>query len=264
MAKASTRSKSASTKSLGENKKTQVAGNTPGKSGTAKSNSTAKKNGPARPKRPSTPQSPAKRSDKSTPSKRTTAKKVAPANPAKPKTPSRTKPTTQRKQRLTPEQLVEAAKQKRPSKSAAAEIMGHISWLMMLSPQHKQLFIGDLEWLMTPPVTLKQFRLYRTDKTPWAYASWAFLTEEAEQRLIKGERRLQPAEWRAGNRPWLIDVISPFGGAEGVLKDIRETVLPDYEVKALAPGEDGKGMRVMVLRGKNVAPINQQSSELKK
>lgn len=111
---------------------------------------------------------------------------------------------------------------------------------------------ADLEWLVTPPVNLKQFRLYRNDKTPWAYASWAVLTEEAEDRLIKGQRRLQPAEWRAGDRLWLIDVICPFGGAEGVLKDIRDNIFPDKKIKTLVPTEDGKGMRVMVLKGKDV------------
>ena len=134
---------------------------------------------------------------------------------------------------------------------AAAAMLGEIAWLMTLSPSHKHLFIADIEWLVTPPSTRKQFRLYKTDKTPWAYASWAFLTEEAEQRLINGQRRLQPAEWRAGDRPWLIDVICPFGGAEGVLKDIRDNVFPDKQVKALVPGEDGEGMRVMVWRGKD-------------
>lgn len=135
--------------------------------------------------------------------------------------------------------------------SAAAGILGEIAWLMTLSPFHKHLFVGDLEWLVVPAVTLKQFRLYRTGKTPWAYASWALLTEEAERRLADGQRRLQPAEWRAGDRPWLIDVICPFGGPEAVLKDIRDNVFPDKSVKALVPAPGGKELRVMVLKGKD-------------
>ena len=98
----------------------------------------------------------------------------------------------------------------------------------------------------------REFRLYRTGRTRSAYASWAMLTEEAERRLIAGQRRLQPAEWRAGDRPWLIDVICPFGGPEAVLKDIRENVFPQRSVKALAPAPGGRGMRVMALKGKDV------------
>lgn len=136
--------------------------------------------------------------------------------------------------------------------SAAAETLGDVCWLMAASPAHKHMFIGDLDRLVAPAVTHKQFHLYRTDKSPWAYAGWAFLTEAAEQRLTSGQRRLQPAEWRAGDRLWLTDLVAPFGGAEGVLKDIRNTVFPDRSVKTLVPGEDGKGMRVMVLRGREL------------
>ena len=38
-----------------------------------------------------------------------------------------------------------------------AELMGSIVSLFMASPNHKFLFMSDLDWLVIPPVRLKQF-----------------------------------------------------------------------------------------------------------
>jgi len=56
---------------------------------------------------------------------------------------------------------------------------------MMRSAPHRHLFVGDLEWLLLPPIALKQFRLWRRDNMPVAFASWAMLSDEVEARLIE-------------------------------------------------------------------------------
>lgn len=96
----------------------------------------------------------------------------------------------------------------RPLPDGPAEVLGQIAWLMMSSPLHKHLFIADLEWLAAPPLMLKQFRIFRHNKVPIGYASWAFVSEAAEQRLMSGACRLQPAEWNAGDRIWLMDLVA--------------------------------------------------------
>ena len=53
-------------------------------------------------------------------------------------------------------------------------VLGEIVWLMSQSPLHKQMFISDLEWMIMPPVLLKQFRLYYQEapgQTPAASAA---------------------------------------------------------------------------------------------
>ena len=122
--------------------------------------------------------------------------------------------------------------------------VGHAVWLMTQSPLHKHLFITDMEWLLLPPVAAGQFRLWRKDNLPLAFASWAFLNEETEQRMIAGQNRLAPGAWKSGDRLWLMDLIAPFGGKEEVLKELKEQVFPGRTIKSLQPDAEGK-MRVM-------------------
>ncbi len=116
---------------------------------------------------------------------------------------------------------------------------------MMQSPAHKHLFLTDLEWLVVPPVMLRQFRVFRKKGMPVAFASWAYLDEESETRFADNVRRLRPANWKAGDRLWLIDLIAPFGGGEQVLKELREKVFKGKKVKTLHPAPDGSGMAVV-------------------
>ena len=126
--------------------------------------------------------------------------------------------------------------------------MGQIAWLLMQSPVHKHLFLADLEWLVLPPVQLKQFRIFRQKKVPVAFASWAFISEEVEQRLTSGVNKIKPGEWNSGDRLWLIDLVAPFGGAEDILRNLADKVFPGRQVKTLQPNPDGKGLKVVELK----------------
>ncbi|MBI4967002.1 MAG: toxin-activating lysine-acyltransferase [Rhodospirillales bacterium] len=121
-------------------------------------------------------------------------------------------------------------------------LFGEMTWLAFQSPTHKHLFLADLEWLLVPAILAKQFRLYRKKGVPIAYASWAFLSEEAERRLRSGAFRLSPADWRSGERAWLIDLVAPFGGAEGFLRDLKAKVFADRPLNYLRPKADGTGI----------------------
>ncbi len=131
------------------------------------------------------------------------------------------------------------------SMSGPMEVMGQVTWLMMNSPPHKHLFIADLEWLTAPAIALKQFRIFRKNNTPIAFASWGYLSEEVAGRLSKGGKRLKPADWKSGKELWLIDLIAPFGGQEQIISELREKVFKDQKIKTLQPAPDGKGMAVV-------------------
>ena len=77
-----------------------------------------------------------------------------------------------------------------PSPTAA---LGEIVSLLVQSPAHRHLFLADLEWLVVPPVMLRQFALFRQGARPIAYASWAFVNDAVERRLMAGQPRLAPA-----------------------------------------------------------------------
>ena len=133
-----------------------------------------------------------------------------------------------------------------------AALLGQITWLMMRSPVHRHLFLADLEWLVTPPLMLKQFRLFRREKVPVAFVSWALLTDEAERRMVNGVWRLQPGDWKAGDRLWVVDVVAPYGGLDAITEDLRARVFPDRIFKVLRPAPEGGRSLVEELKGVQV------------
>ena len=80
---------------------------------------------------------------------------------------------------------------------------------------------------------------------PVAFASWAFLNEEAEARIRQDIRALTQDDWKSGDQPWLIDMIAPFGGLDEAVVDLKEKIFPDRTFKALRPAPDGKGHAVV-------------------
>lgn len=122
---------------------------------------------------------------------------------------------------------------------ARINAIGHAVWLMSRSPLHKHLMITDIEWLVTPPIMLGQFHLWERAGNPYGFASWAFLGDEAEERIVtNGIRRLMPTDWKSGDQLWLIDFICPFGGQDGLIEELKTRVLSAQRFKMLqaAPG----------------------------
>lgn len=124
---------------------------------------------------------------------------------------------------------------------------GPVVWLYTQAPAYRHLFLGDLEWRLLPALSLGQCKLYMKDKAPLAFVSWARVNSEVDERLAAGQVRLAPSDWKSGDTFWIIDLIAPFGGAESVLKDLRENVLSGKEVKYLVPDSSGKGFGIKTL-----------------
>lgn len=132
--------------------------------------------------------------------------------------------------------------------SGPGEVLGEVVWLMTQSAAHKHLFLADLEWLVMPPITHRQFRLFREADKPLAFACWALVNEETERRLLTGQQRLRPDEWQSGDRAWIIAVIAPFGNAEAAFANLKQTIFKDHRLMALQPRPDGKGMAAVEVK----------------
>lgn len=128
-----------------------------------------------------------------------------------------------------------------PAAMDAASILGHVAWLMMQAPNYRYTFVSDLERVILPPIVHKNFKLYRKNRIPVGFVSWAYLTEEAEERLMQDASKLKPEDWATrGDRLWIIDQLTPFGGLGPITKDLRENVFKDEkEAKALRQDKDG-------------------------
>lgn len=109
-----------------------------------------------------------------------------------------------------------------------SQVLGEITWLLTQSPLHRALAIADLEWLVMPPLILRQFYIFRDGDKPIGLALWARCGPEAVAKLEKGmlepEHRLSLEEWSSGDALWLVDLIAPF--ADGANRH-REMMMAD-------------------------------------
>lgn len=125
---------------------------------------------------------------------------------------------------------------------SVAEALGQITWLLSQSPVHKHLKLADLEWSIMPALLHEQFRVFRfgplpgleaarpedlvpgvtkegLEQMPLGVALWGWLSEAVEQKVERGER-LDPADWKSGDRLWLLELISPFATPENRLAEV--------------------------------------------
>ena len=123
-------------------------------------------------------------------------------------------------------------------------LVGPILWLFAHDPMRRYLFAADFEWAVMPSLVLDQAKLYMKGQAPLGFASWAFVSDAVQARLIAGQPRLAPHEWKSGENLWLIDVVAPFGGTEDLIKDLREKVFPTRAIKALVPDTQKKVLQV--------------------
>jgi cytolysin-activating lysine-acyltransferase len=126
-----------------------------------------------------------------------------------------------------------------------SEVLGEITWLMSQSPLHKQLFISDLEWLVMTPMMLQQFRLFYDQSKPVGVVLWASVSEEVEARLAAGNARMRPQDWKSGDRLWVVEVIAPFGKGEEMVRDLKERVFGEKEMKMLAVSAKRRELRTL-------------------
>lgn len=118
---------------------------------------------------------------------------------------------------------------------AKLPLLGPVLWLYSTAPDKKFMFMGDMQASLLPPVVLDQCRLYTKNGIPWAFVSWAKVSDAVHARLSSGTARLAPHEWRSGEHVWLIDAVAPFGGAEQCIDELRATALANQHVHGFAP-----------------------------
>lgn len=154
-----------------------------------------------------------------------------------------------RQMQETARQISEYAQERAQALFERLPVLGHVTWLMSQQPGLRHLFLSDIEWRVLPPLMLNQAKLYMNGDSPAAYAAWACLSAEAVERYRRAPSRLAPVDWKSGGEIWLIDLVAPFGGADAVLHDLRETMFPSSPIRQLMPvagSVDGRDTRVMV------------------
>lgn len=119
-------------------------------------------------------------------------------------------------------------------------LLGAVSWLMMQQSSTRHTLLSELEWRVMPALVLDQAKLFMRESAPIAYVSWARLSDEVATRYQTPPHQLTPADWQSGDQIWLIDLCAPFGGAQKVMKELRESVFTGQKVHQLTLGDAGQ------------------------
>jgi cytolysin-activating lysine-acyltransferase len=128
-----------------------------------------------------------------------------------------------------------------PDFIATESAVGAVAMLAAKSQSHKYLFSSDYEWLVIPPIAQKQFSLFRGQKNePVAFVSWASVSDEVEERLLKGVTKLQPQDWKSGDKLYIIDIISPYNVRKEILKQLQEKQFKNQDIKVIRSTKEGK------------------------
>jgi len=152
-------------------------------------------------------------------------------------------------------------------------ILGEVVWLMAQSRSHRRWALDDLHWLVMPALVFAQYRMfYDEEDRPVGFASWAYLTPEAEEYIKSTRARLRPEDWRPGGmamgRPdpeadqddaelktlktCIVDMVAPFATEqnrmlERMVEDLREGPLADRPLYARRLSSRGKTGEVLPL-----------------
>lgn len=95
--------------------------------------------------------------------------------------------------------------------------------LLAASPIHSRWSPSDIERLIAAPGRTGNLLLFRDRGRLVGLLTFALLTEEAERGFLRRSRKLQPGDWRAGDRLWFIDFIAPYGHASQILNGLRRS-----------------------------------------
>lgn len=131
--------------------------------------------------------------------------------------------------------LTDLARQQASKVLAKIPLLGPVTWLMLQQAATRHTLLSELEWRVLPALMLDQAKLYLKNQAPVAFVSWARLNDAAAQRYRAAPHQLAMTDWTSGDQVWLIDVMTPFGGAQDVLKDLRENVFAGKTVHQLIP-----------------------------
>ena len=122
--------------------------------------------------------------------------------------------------------------------------------VLMRSPHYSRYTLGDLEWLVIPPLLAGQFRIgeAKVDKNqgavmPVAVVLWASVSAEVDKKLMETEEaslRLKPEEWKSGDILWLMHAAGETRFVRQVVDELTKSTLKGRQVKVRAHDPAGK------------------------
>lgn len=137
------------------------------------------------------------------------------------------------------QQLAQLAREQSTRLLRKLPMLGPVTWLLMSNPMTRHTLLSDCEWRLLPPLALDQIKLYVQDEKPVAFVTWARLSDSVAERYRLPPHHLAGSDWSSGDQIWIVDVVTPFGGAQDVLNNLRQKVFPGQAIRQLLPVDSG-------------------------
>ena len=138
----------------------------------------------------------------------------------------------------------ELSNQEAPAYIAIESAIGASLILASKSPNHKHIFLSELETTLFPSIVSKQFIIMRNkNHEPIAFVNWALVNEDVEKRMLGGVVKLRPNDWSCGNKIYIIDIISPFVANDVIIKQLSNEFFKDKEAKIIISKKDSKELQ---------------------
>jgi len=121
--------------------------------------------------------------------------------------------------------------------------------VLMRSAHYKQYTLGDLEWLVIPPLLAGQFRIgeakpdnQQGPSLPVAVVLWASVSPEVDKRLMEAKNaspQLKPEEWKSGDILWLVHAAGETRFVRFVVDQLMKTTFKGRQVKIIGRDREG-------------------------
>lgn len=131
---------------------------------------------------------------------------------------------------------------------ALSQQLGSIVTVMMRSPEHRKIPLGDLDRLLGPAIATGQVAIVEAKTSagvvlPVAAVTWAMVSEEVDQRLsdiANARPRLDAADWRSGSIPWIITAVGENKVLNHIFKHLIESQFQTRPPKIRLVEKDGQ------------------------
>lgn len=136
-----------------------------------------------------------------------------------------------------------------------AQAFAQVVAVLMRDANFRNLRVGDLEWLVLPPILAGQFKLGHAARPaeekvrqpgvriPITVALWARVSADIDKRFSEERDKpmqLRPNQWASGDHIWIMATAGDRRAMPHFLKEMAQTVFKDQQVKMRVGGGDGK------------------------
>lgn len=136
-----------------------------------------------------------------------------------------------------------------------AQAFSQVVAVLMRDTNFRNLKIGDLEWLVLPPIMAGQFRLGHAAKPadervreagisiPVAVVLWARVSAQIDKAFseeLDKPMQLRPNQWASGDNIWIMATAGDRRALPHFLKELSQSVFKGQTVKMRARGAEGK------------------------